>query len=67
MKSRRRFPLQAFSYQVRAILSEKLCSALPNGKQPNYSFLCLNDPIFPIVEMNPQRLCKPPHDIEYEC
>jgi hypothetical protein len=48
-------------------LSKELRSALPNGKQPNDSFLRLNDPVFPIVEMYSQRLRKPPRDIEYEC
>ncbi|HEY7555082.1 MAG TPA: hypothetical protein VIH18_09765 [Candidatus Binatia bacterium] len=67
MKSRSRLPLQSFRYQVRAILSKELRSALPNGKQPNDSFLRLNDPVFPIVEMYSQRLRKPPRDIEYEC
>ena len=66
MKSSRGRSFQSFSYQVRSLLSEKLRSPLADRKQPNDSLLGLNDSVFPVVEMYPQRLRKPPHDIEHK-
>ena len=41
-------------------LPEELFGALRDRNQPHDAFLGLDDPVFPILQVNPQRLCEPP-------